>query len=268
MDCGVGLYAAEILAGLRETDGEIEFICCVPYEEQATKWTPELRNRYFNVLAASTDVVYSGHEKAVGCEFKMHLEAAKEADTVIVVYDPDDLLCDREAAAAAVAEVLNKQILTVLFLCDNAFHSLKRFLADDMLHPAGVFLGSFRAYAKRDEQLFQDTMLFINLLRRGAPRIRQKKAFLFIHRQKTAFAEKLHRPADAGLGHLQLFRDIQRTNRPVPVLQDQDRLQIILHRSGQTHESATSVLHPGEGELVLFNYIILYLTGLSTPCRG
>lgn len=37
----------------------------------------------------------------------------KNADTVISVYDPDDPLCEREAAAAAVADMLNKQVLTL-----------------------------------------------------------------------------------------------------------------------------------------------------------
>ncbi len=37
----------------------------------------------------------------------------KEAGTVIAVFDPDDPLCEREAAAAAVAEMLNKQIITL-----------------------------------------------------------------------------------------------------------------------------------------------------------
>ena len=111
MDCGVGLYTAEIIYGLKETASEFETICYVPYEEQATKWTPELRDRYFNALAACTEVVNVAYEKTVGCEFKAHLEAIKGADTVIAVYDPDDPLCEREAAVVAVAEVLNKQIL-------------------------------------------------------------------------------------------------------------------------------------------------------------
>ncbi len=111
IDCGVGLYAAEILHGLKESDGELKTICCVPYEEQATKWTPELRGRYFNALATSAEVVNVAYEKAVGCEFKTHLEAMNEADTVIAVYDPDDPRCEREAAA--VAEMLNKQVLTL-----------------------------------------------------------------------------------------------------------------------------------------------------------
>ena len=113
MDCGVGLYAAEILHGLKGSDEELETICFVPYEEQATRWTPELRDRYFNALAACTEVVNAAYEKTVGCEFKAYLEAINEADTVIVVYDPDNSLCEREAAAMAVTELLNKQVFVL-----------------------------------------------------------------------------------------------------------------------------------------------------------
>ena len=113
MDWGVGLYAAEILHGLKESDGALETICYVPYEEQATKWTPELRDRYFNALAACTEVVNVAYEKTVGCKFKAYLEAINEADTVIVVYDPDDPRCEREAAAVAVAKMLDRQVFTV-----------------------------------------------------------------------------------------------------------------------------------------------------------
>ena len=113
MDCGVGLYAAEILHGLRGSEEELETICYVPYEEQATKWTPELRDRYFNALAACTEIVNVAHEKTVDCEFKAHLAAINEADTLIAVYDPDDPCREREAAAVAVAEMLNRQVFTI-----------------------------------------------------------------------------------------------------------------------------------------------------------
>ena len=113
MDCGVGLYAAEILQGLKGSEEELETICYVPYEEQATKWTPELRDRYFNALAACTEVVNVAYEKTVGCKFKAYLEAINEADTVIAVYDPDDPLCEREAVAVAVAKMLDRQVFTV-----------------------------------------------------------------------------------------------------------------------------------------------------------
>ena len=113
MDCGVGLYAAEILHGLKGSDDALETICYVPYEEQATKWTPELRDRYFNALAACTEVINAACEKTVGCEFKAYLEAVNEAETLIAVYDPDDPRCERETAAVAVAEMLNRQVITV-----------------------------------------------------------------------------------------------------------------------------------------------------------
>ena len=113
MDCGVGLYAGEILHGLKGSDEELETICYVPYEEQATMWTPDLRDRYFNALAACTEVINAAYEKTVGCEFKSYLEAMKEADAVIAVYDPDDPRCEREAAAVTVAGMLNRQVITV-----------------------------------------------------------------------------------------------------------------------------------------------------------
>ena len=113
MDCGAGLYAAEILQGLKETDSETKVVCYVPYEEQATKWTPELRNRYFNALASCTEVEYVSPEKTVGCEFNAHLQAIKNVDTMIIIYDPDNPQCEREAAIVAVAEEWNKQVLTI-----------------------------------------------------------------------------------------------------------------------------------------------------------
>ena len=113
MDCGVGLYVAEILHGLKGSNDALDTICVVPFEEQATKWTPELRDRYFNALAVCTEVVNVAYEKTVGCEFKAHLEAIKDSDTVIAVYYPDNPRCEREAAAVTVAELLNKQILTL-----------------------------------------------------------------------------------------------------------------------------------------------------------
>ena len=113
LDCGVGLYAAEILHGLKGSDDAFETICCVPYEEQAAKWTPELRDRCFDALAACTEVVNVAGKQTVGCEFMAHLQAMSEANAVIAVYDPDDPRCEREAAAVAVAEVLKKQTLTL-----------------------------------------------------------------------------------------------------------------------------------------------------------
>lgn len=56
-DCGVGLYAAEIVNGLRETtDPDLMLFCYIPHEEQATKWAPYLRERYFTMLEKCTHI--------------------------------------------------------------------------------------------------------------------------------------------------------------------------------------------------------------------
>ena len=113
IDCGVGLYAAEIVNNLCESDKEIELTCFIPYEEQATKSTPELRERYFNALATCTKTVYVSHNKTLACHFDAHFQAMKEAAAVIAVYDPDNLLCEREMAVVSVAEQLGKQIVRI-----------------------------------------------------------------------------------------------------------------------------------------------------------
>lgn len=111
MDCGAGLYAAEIINDLRETIGKIRLTCYVPYEEQSTKWTPELRSRYFNALAECTELIHVAPQRTVGCEFNAHLRTMVEAETVIVVCNPDNPDCEREVAAVSVAELLGKRII-------------------------------------------------------------------------------------------------------------------------------------------------------------
>ena len=49
-DCGIGLYAGECINALRATDADLMLFVVSPHEEQATKWTPDLRNRYFKLL--------------------------------------------------------------------------------------------------------------------------------------------------------------------------------------------------------------------------
>ena len=60
-DYGVGLYAAELINVLRDNDPELMLFCVTPYEEQATKWTPELRERYFDMLIKCTHMTAAIH---------------------------------------------------------------------------------------------------------------------------------------------------------------------------------------------------------------
>lgn len=49
-DCGVGLYAGEIINGLRTTDRDLMLICYIPHEEQATKRAPTCGNATLDIL--------------------------------------------------------------------------------------------------------------------------------------------------------------------------------------------------------------------------
>ncbi|MBQ9045521.1 MAG: DUF1273 family protein [Oscillospiraceae bacterium] len=85
LDSGVCLYAAEIVIGLQETNPSLELVCIVPYEEQATKWTPELRERYFNVLAKCTSSILISTNYTADCEYEAVLEAVDQSDALLSV---------------------------------------------------------------------------------------------------------------------------------------------------------------------------------------
>ena len=107
IDAGIGLYAAEIINGLRESDGELRLICVVPWEGQATKWTPDLRDRYFSTMENCNDVRTVSPTHTSRCEIIAMLNAIDEVDHVIAIQGEDTALL---SVALHYAERLNKQI--------------------------------------------------------------------------------------------------------------------------------------------------------------
>lgn len=95
IDSGFGLYAAEIINGLKANDPTIELIIFAPYEEQATKWTPDLRNRYFTALAECNEVKYMHTQQAPGCEYAAKMAAIEKVGIAIAIVNskhPEELL--------------------------------------------------------------------------------------------------------------------------------------------------------------------------------
>ena len=89
-DCGVGLYAAEIVNGLRATtDHDLMLICYTPHEEQATKWAPYLRERYFDVLEKCTYISAVCEVGAPNAQLQAYKKIIDLADMVLAVYDRD-----------------------------------------------------------------------------------------------------------------------------------------------------------------------------------
>lgn len=93
-DCGVGLYAAEAINILRETDENLLLFCVTPHEEQATKWPPYLRERYFTMLEKCTYMTAVGLHETPTAQLDAYKRIIDQSDMVLAVYDPASSGCD------------------------------------------------------------------------------------------------------------------------------------------------------------------------------
>ena len=84
-DCGIGLYAGECINALRQHDADLMLFVVTPHEEQATKWTPDLRNRYFKLLEDCTLMALASHRKTPTCEYDAYRKIVDYADMVLAV---------------------------------------------------------------------------------------------------------------------------------------------------------------------------------------
>ena len=111
-DCGVGLYTGEIINGLRMTDRDLMLICYTPHEEQATKWAPYLRERYFAMLEKCTLISAVCEVGAPDAQFQAYKKIIDLADVVLAVYDKDTSPTGgAEDRALAYAEGQRKSLL-------------------------------------------------------------------------------------------------------------------------------------------------------------
>ena len=115
-DCGVGLYAAEIINGLRATtDHDLMLICYTPHEEQATKWAPYLRERYFTMLEKCTLISAVCEVGAPDAQLRAYKKIIDLADVVLGVYDLESpAVSDAEDRALAYAvDTAHKAVLVL-----------------------------------------------------------------------------------------------------------------------------------------------------------
>ena len=87
-DYGIGLYAGECINALRQHDADLMLFVVTPHEEQATKWTHDLRNRYFKLLEDCTIMEAASLHKTPTCEYDAYRKIVDYADMVLAVYDP------------------------------------------------------------------------------------------------------------------------------------------------------------------------------------
>lgn len=86
-DCGIGLYAAEQINILREHDPDLMLFCVTPYEEQATKWAPYLRERYFEMLTKCTYMTCIAPHAQPDSQLLAYRSILDEADMALTVFD-------------------------------------------------------------------------------------------------------------------------------------------------------------------------------------
>ena len=88
-DPGVGLYAGEIVNITKQNDEAMRLVCVTPFEEQATKWTPQLRERYFDMLADCTDLSCVDYQETPNAQLMAYRRIVKQSDMLVAVYDPE-----------------------------------------------------------------------------------------------------------------------------------------------------------------------------------
>lgn len=87
-DPGVGLWCGEIVNSLRDGDDELQLYCILPYEEQATKWAPYLRERYFEMLEKCTHMSTVSVHKTPTSQIDACKYIIDRSDIILAVYDP------------------------------------------------------------------------------------------------------------------------------------------------------------------------------------
>ena len=112
-DCGVGLYAAEIVNALRAAQPEVMLLCYTPCEEQATKWAPALRERYFAALEQCTRITAVCPQQERSAQWKAYRRIVGLADVVLFVYDSATAADSAEDRAFTCAEAARKPLLVL-----------------------------------------------------------------------------------------------------------------------------------------------------------
>ena len=112
-DPGVGLYAAEIVRALRADDQTLRLHCVLPHEEQATKWTPQLRDRYFAMLESCTSMDCIAPHEQPDAQFTAFQRIIEQSDLVLAVYEANDISRDTKDKLLAYALELDRPLMLI-----------------------------------------------------------------------------------------------------------------------------------------------------------
>ena len=97
----------------KQNDEAMRLACVTPFEEQATKWTPQLRERYFDMLADCTDLSCVDYQETPNAQLMAYRRIIKQSDMLMAVYDPELAGDSAEDKAMAYALALGKPTLLI-----------------------------------------------------------------------------------------------------------------------------------------------------------
>lgn len=87
MAAGADIWGAELVLRFKEDYPDVRLIAVIPCESQADKWSAELRERYFNILAKCDETVYISRQYTRDCMFKRNRWLIDHASFVIAIYN-------------------------------------------------------------------------------------------------------------------------------------------------------------------------------------
>lgn len=112
-DPGVGLWCAELINILCDGDDALQLFCIEPHEEQATKWAPFLRRRYFEMLEKCTYAVSISARKTPTSQFDAYRYIIGMSDIILAVYDPSSARGDDADKAMDYTQARKRPVILV-----------------------------------------------------------------------------------------------------------------------------------------------------------
>lgn len=109
---GVDIIAGEMVLELKETFPHIKLIAVIPYEEFASSWSEEWRERYFNLLVKVDDEVLLNYKYKTNCFKQRNEYLVKHAGHLIAVQNYEDVFSGT-MQAIKMARFRNRNIVMI-----------------------------------------------------------------------------------------------------------------------------------------------------------
>ena len=140
-----------------------------------------------------------------------------------------------EADFSSITDYNDLSVLAFLPAVYNLLDLPETFLTDYMFDPAGILRSHLLVHPDHlGQEAGQDQVSLIDRIGFFAAFLGQQDPAVFLHCDQAVFFQDPHCPADTGLAVGKFIGDIDRTHRPILILQHQDGFQVVL--SGFTHD--------------------------------